>query len=69
MSETNKDVIEIPAEIWAGAESLNDLENWLIANDPESIAALTEAREQHLRGALISLDEIKASIDERRDEN
>lgn len=69
MPEKNKYVIEIPAEIWAGAETLNDLENWLIANEPESIAALTEAREQHLRGELISLDEIKASIDARRDEN
>ncbi len=60
MPEKDKNVIEIPAEIWAGAETLNDLENWLIGNEPESIAALTEAREQHLRGELISLDEIKA---------
>jgi len=69
MSLKEKDTIEIPAEVWAGAESLNDLENWLIANDPESIATLTKARNEHLSGELISLDEIKASINERRDED
>jgi len=62
MSDKSKNVVEIPAEVWAGANSLEDLENWLIANDPESIAALTEAREQHLRGELISLDEIKRRL-------
>ncbi|NIT36935.1 MAG: hypothetical protein GTN49_10625 [candidate division Zixibacteria bacterium] len=65
MGKKGKDVIEIPAEVWAGAKSLDDIENWLIANDPESVAALTEAREQHLRGELISLDEIKKRLAER----
>lgn len=65
MTRKNKDVIEIPAEVWADAESLDDLENWLVANAPGSIAALSEAREQHLRGELISLKEIKARLAER----
>ncbi len=65
MAKKTREVIEIPTEVWAGAESLNDIENWLIANDPESIAALTEAREQHLRGELISLEEIKRRLAER----
>lgn len=60
MAPKGKNVIEIPAEVWASATSLEDIENWLIANDPESIAALTEARDQHLRGELVSLGEIKA---------
>jgi hypothetical protein len=59
MAPKGKNVIEIPAEVWANAKSLEDIENWLIANDPESIAALSEAREQHLRGELVSLEEIK----------
>ena len=62
MAKKTKEVLEIPVEVWAGAESLDDIENWLIANDPESIAALTEAREQHLRGELVSLDEIKTRL-------
>ncbi len=65
MGKKNKDVIEIPAEVWAGATTLEDIEDWLIANDPESIAALTEARNQHLRGELIPLSEIKRRLDER----
>ncbi|MGD8719918.1 MAG: hypothetical protein PVH29_13995 [Candidatus Zixiibacteriota bacterium] len=59
MGPKSKNVIEIPVDVWASAASLEDIENWLIANDPESIAALTEAREQHLRGDLVSLEEIK----------
>jgi len=51
--------------VWALAESLDDLENWLIANSTESISALSEARKQHLRGELISLKEIKARLAER----
>ncbi len=62
MGKKGKDVIEIPADVWAGATSLEDIENWLIANDPESLAALTEAREQHLRGELISLEEIRRRL-------
>jgi len=65
ITRKNKEVIEIPAEVWAVAESLDDSENWLIANSPESISALSEAREQHLRGELISLKEIKARLAER----
>jgi hypothetical protein len=65
VGKKGKDVIEIPADVWAGATSLEDLENWLIAHEPESIAALTEAREQHLRGELISLDEIRKRLAER----
>ena len=65
MTRKNKDVIEIPAEVWAVAKSLDDLANWLIANAPGSIAALSEAREQHLRGELISLAEIRARLAER----
>jgi len=44
---------------------LDDLENWLIANAPESISALFEARKQHLRGELISMEEIKACLAEQ----
>lgn len=65
MTQKNKNVIEIPAEVWAGATTLEDIEDWLIANDPESVAALTEARAQHLRGELISLEEIQRRLDER----
>ena len=62
MVKKPKDVIEIPADVWAGATSLEDLENWLIAHEPESIAALTEARDQHVRGELVSLEEIRARL-------
>ncbi|HUU56710.1 MAG TPA: hypothetical protein VMW93_05155 [bacterium] len=69
MGTKGKNVIEIPTEIWASATSLEDIENWLIANDPESIAALTEARGQHLSGELVSLDEIKARLARRAAKN
>jgi hypothetical protein len=69
MAKKTKEFLEIPVEVWAGAESLDDIENWLIANDPESIAALTEAREQHLRGELISLEKIKTRLAERTPKN
>ena len=69
MVPKGKNVIEIPAEVWASATSLEDIENWLIANDPESIAALTEARDQHLRRELVSLGEIKARLARRAVKN
>jgi hypothetical protein len=69
MAPKEKNVIEIPAEVWASATSLEDIENWLIANDPESLAALTEARDQHLRGELLSLEEIKARLAGRAAKN
>jgi hypothetical protein len=69
MGPKSKNVIEIPADVWATATSLEDIENWLIANDPESIAALTEARDEHLRGEFVSLEEIKTRLAERAAKN
>ncbi len=58
--------VEIPVEVLANAESLDDIENWLIAHDPESLAALSEARRQHLKGETYTMEEVRAELEKRR---
>lgn len=58
----SRKTVEIPLDIFAKATNLEDLEDWLIVNDPESLAGLTEARKQHLCGETISLAEVKERL-------
>ena len=58
--------VEIPVEVLANASSLDDIENWLIAHDPESLAALSEARRQHQRGETFTMEEVRAELEKRR---
>jgi len=61
--------VNIPLEILAKAESLEDIEDWLIVNDPESVKGLMESRRQHLCGELVSLEQVKERLAKRPSED
>lgn len=62
--EKNKDVITIPVSVWESAETKEDLEDWLLAHNPEFIRRMREAREQDLKGDVVSLEEVEKSLSE-----
>jgi PHD/YefM family antitoxin component YafN of YafNO toxin-antitoxin module len=60
-AKTTPEYVFIPVEVFEAAETLEDLEDWLIAHNEELLARLREAREEHRRG------EVKSSAKVRED--
>ena len=44
------ETVEIPATVLSSVETLDELQDWLTAQNPEAIAELREARKQDLAG-------------------
>ena len=44
------ETVEIPATVLSSVETLDELQDWLTAQNPEVIAELREARKQDLAG-------------------
>ena len=42
----DKDVLEIPKTIWESAETKEDLEDWLLAHNPQLVDQLRRIRKQ-----------------------
>lgn len=51
--------ISFPHIVWEEAESLEDLEDWLLANDKNFIKKMRKAREEDLNHQGASLKEIR----------
>jgi hypothetical protein len=47
---TEVEVIQIPVTVWETADTKEDLEDWLLVNDPRFIAQMREIRKQDLDG-------------------
>jgi hypothetical protein len=45
-----KETVEIPLDVLASVETLDELQDWLTAQNPQIIAELREARHQDLAG-------------------
>ena len=45
-----KDVVEIPVSVLSSVETLDELQDWLTAQNSQIIAELREARQQDLAG-------------------
>jgi hypothetical protein len=45
-----KDVVEIPVPVLSSIETLDELDDWLTAQNPQIIKELREARRQDLAG-------------------
>jgi hypothetical protein len=45
-----KDTIEIPVSVLSSVETLDELQDWLTAQNPQILAELREARQQDLAG-------------------
>jgi len=54
-----KDVLEIPKTVWETAETKEDLEDWLLANNPRFIREMRRIRRrEHLAGRGKTLEEL-----------
>ncbi|MFQ6058582.1 MAG: hypothetical protein ACE5MB_06885 [Anaerolineae bacterium] len=54
--------VEIPAEViekTIDEDSADELENWLLAHDPDFIAKMTKARENDLAGRSVPWETVK----------
>lgn len=58
MARKDKDVITIPLSVWKSAETKEDLEDWLLAHNPEFVKRLREAKREVKEGKSVSLDEL-----------
>jgi hypothetical protein len=54
--------ILIPADVFFGAKSIEELEDWLIANNEELLARLRKAREDDLRGEGYTTEEVREKL-------
>jgi hypothetical protein len=45
-----KDTVEIPMSVLSSVETLDELQDWLTAQNPQIVAELREARRQDLAG-------------------
>jgi hypothetical protein len=56
---STKDMVEIPKSVWETAETKEDLEDWLLANNSKLIAELLRIRrEEDLAGKGKSLEDV-----------
>jgi len=61
-SYKTKNTITIPVEVFETAESKEEIEDWLLAHDPEFIKRMRKARESDLAGKGKTLEEIKRKL-------
>ena len=47
-----KDTVEIPVSVLSSVETLDELQDWLTAQNPQIVAELREARRQDLAGEV-----------------
>lgn len=47
---TTEAMIQIPLTVWETADSKEDLEDWLLANDPAFVQEMRELRRQDVAG-------------------
>jgi hypothetical protein len=45
-----KDIVEIPVSVLSSVETLDELEDWLTAQNPRIVGELREARRQDIAG-------------------
>jgi hypothetical protein len=48
--KANADVIEIPTAVWDSVDTLDELEDWLMAKNPHVMRELHQARRDDLAG-------------------
>ncbi|TKJ43003.1 hypothetical protein CEE36_05825 [candidate division TA06 bacterium B3_TA06] len=62
MTKKNGDVITIPISVWESAETKEDLEDWLLAHNPRFVKRMLKAREEDLKGEVVSLEEVEKKL-------
>lgn len=61
-TKTTPEYVFIPVEVFEAAETLEDLEDWLIAHNEELLARLRRAREEHRRGDAKAAAEVRKDL-------
>jgi hypothetical protein len=59
--KSGESVVEIPISVWETAETKEDLEDWLLANDPAFIEEMRHLRRQDLEGEFVPFQPGSAS--------
>jgi len=54
--------VVIPFDIFENAETIEELEEWLIANNEEIIARLRKARDEDLEGGGLSAEKVREEL-------
>ena len=54
--------ITIPIEVFETAESKEEIEDWLLAHDPEFIKRMLKARKNDIEGKGIPWEQVKAKL-------
>jgi len=49
--------VAIPTTVLTTADSVEEIEDWLLSRNPKALEGLKDLRRQHLAGKTISLDE------------
>jgi len=62
MMEKNIEIITIPLSVWESAETKEDLEDWLLAHNPGFVKRMLKAREEDLKGEVVSLEEVEKKL-------
>ena len=57
-----EEYVVIPLEVFVNAETIDDIEDWLMLQNDEFLRGLVEARRQHFAGEVLSLEEVKAKL-------
>jgi len=52
----------IPLDVFNAAESLDELEDWLIAHNEELVARLRKSREEQRRGAVKTAAQVRKEL-------
>jgi hypothetical protein len=60
--KTAPEYIFIPVEVFEAAETLEDLEDWLIGHNEELLARLRQAREERRRGGAKAAAEVREEL-------
>ncbi len=61
-TKTTPEYVFIPVEVFEAAETLEDLEDWLIAHNEELLVRLRRAREEHGRGDAKAAAEVRKDL-------
>jgi hypothetical protein len=62
ITKDKQEMVSFPVSIFETAETKEELEDWLMCQDPEFIAKLRKARQEHLNGEGTDLETIKKEL-------
>ncbi|MBF0542445.1 MAG: hypothetical protein HQK91_13460 [Nitrospirae bacterium] len=62
ITKDKQEMVSFPISIFESAETKEELEDWLMCQDPEFIESLRKARQEHLRGEGTDWETIKKEL-------